>query len=269
MPTRRPSEDNYRGGPAFRRPTPDQPFGRRSEENRPFGRQPSQVSRDRDDDGQSTYSAARRRPSTDTDGPGQYARKPLEPIPPGPSSATSDVVIPNKSTIAEEEIQVPYGRDSRARDSDIRDSVVTENSGNRDSTGTPPDTGAGAGGGLAAIDNSKWDKSPITPLQGGLSALAAGLNARNGSALSDDEESRNDLFDNSTIGGRARSASGSSSATRKRMETRGVSFFYLALLSWIKYSSRVWIEKKPKRCDRTTNIASHPSKTELPAYRTR
>lgn len=220
-PVRRPSDDNYRGGPAFRRPTPDQPFGRRSEENnRPFGRQPSQASRD--DDGQSTYSAARRRPSNDTDG--QYARKPLESVPPGPSSATSDVVIPNKSTIAEEEIQVPYGRDSRSRDSNIRDSVVTVNSGNRDSTGTPPDTGAGAGGGLAAMNNSKWDKSPVTPLQGGLNALAAGFNPRNDSTLSDDEESRNGIFDNSTIGGRARSASGSSNATRRKIEPRGVCF---------------------------------------------
>lgn len=220
---RRPSEENYRGGPAFRRPTPDQPFGRRSEENRPFGRQPSQASRgDRGDDGESMYSAARRRPSTDTDGQGQYARKAMEPLPPGPSSATSDVVIPNKSTIAEEEIQVPYGRDSDARDSNIRDSVVTEGSGNSDSNRTPLEPGAGAGGGLAAISNSKWDKSPITPLQGGLNALAANFNPRNEPPLSDDEESRNDIFDNSTIGGRARSASGSSSATRKKPEPRGV-----------------------------------------------
>ncbi|KAG8814872.1 component of the polarisome [Serendipita sp. 401] len=49
-----------------RRPTPEQPpYGRRSEENRAFGRQPSQASRD--NDGESTYSGARRRPSNDTD----------------------------------------------------------------------------------------------------------------------------------------------------------------------------------------------------------
>ncbi|KAG8760943.1 component of the polarisome [Serendipita sp. 396] len=146
-----------------RRPTPEQPpYGRRSEENRAFGRQPSQASRD--NDGESTYSGARRRPSNDTDT--QYARKMQDQISPGPSSATAGVVIPNKSTIAEEEIQVPYGRDSRARDSDIRDSVVTDGSGEENfPRRSPPKEN------LSVSNN--WDRSPSTPLQGGLSAITS------------------------------------------------------------------------------------------------
>lgn len=209
-PNGRPSQENYRPGAQQprgpeRRPTPEQQYGRRSEENRPFGRAPSQVSRG--DDGESMYSGARRRPSNETDG--QFARKPIEPLPPGPSSATAGMVIPNKSTIVEEEIQVPYGRDdsdSRPRDSDIRDSVVTDVSGGAD-LGKP----SNALSALASAATPKWDISPNTPqLQGGLSALAAGFDKRNESALSDDDEVKTDFFENSTIGGRARSASGGS-----------------------------------------------------------
>lgn len=240
--TGRPSQDTYRtrspdnfnasnrlgqaagGAPRApeRRATPEQTYGRRSEENKPFARQPSQASRG--DDGESMYSAPRRRPSNDPDS--QYARKTAEVIPPGPSSATSGVVIPNKSTIAEEEIQVPYGRDSGTRESNIRDSVVTDGSGGNDEIATA----VKAPTGLAALGSSgppAWDKSPLTPLQGGLSALAANFdkrNERNESALDDDDDDlRTAAFDTSTIGGRARSASGSSSATRKIPETRGVS----------------------------------------------
>ena len=166
------------------------------------------------------YSGPRRRPSNDPDS--QYARKPVEAVPPGPSSATSGVVIPNKSTIAEEEIQVPYGRDSSTRESNIRDSIVTDGSGNDDiSNAVKLPTG------LAALGSSgppAWDKSPLTPLQGGLSALAAGFDKRNESALDDDDDDvRTANFETSTVGGRARSASGSSSATRKMPEARGVS----------------------------------------------
>lgn len=192
-----------------------EPYGRRSEDNRPFGRQPSQASRN--GDGDSMYSGPRRRPSNDTDG--SYARKPLDPVPPGPATATSGVVIPNKSTIAEEEIQVPYGRDdsdSRPRDSDIRDSVVTDNSGNAEVVT------ALKGGAPLSSSSSKWDKSPATtPLQGGLSALAAGFDKRNESALSDEDDLKTDFFDNSTVAGRPRSASGSSAAGR-RLPDRGV-----------------------------------------------
>ncbi|KIM23027.1 hypothetical protein M408DRAFT_11773 [Serendipita vermifera MAFF 305830] len=164
------------------------------------------------------YSAPRRRPSNDPDS--QYARKPVEAVPPGPSSATSGMVIPNKSTIAEEEIQVPYGRDSGTRESNIRDSVVTDGSGN-DAIASP----VKAPTGLAAFGSSgppAWDKSPITPLQGGLNALAANFDKRNESALDDDDDDiRTANFDSSTVGGRARSASGGSNSTRKMADTRG------------------------------------------------
>ncbi|KAG8829878.1 component of the polarisome [Serendipita sp. 399] len=203
-----------------RRPTPDQSYGRRSEENRPFGRQPSQASRD--NDGESVYSSGRRRPSNATET--QYARKMQEQVPPGPSSATAGMVIPNKSTIAEEEIQVPYGRDSRARDSDIRDSVVTD--GSTDDSIPPPPPGRSAvkkDGGLSVTNN--WDRSPASPLQGGggLSALAAGLKRNQQPVQPDlsDEDDRTDFFETSTAGGRARSGSGSSNATRRKMEPRG------------------------------------------------
>ncbi|KAG8876901.1 component of the polarisome [Serendipita sp. 405] len=208
------SNSNNNKGPD-RRPTPEQPpYGRRSEENRAFGRQPSQASRD--NDGESTYSGARRRPSNDTDT--QYARKMQDQISPGPSSATAGVVIPNKSTIAEEEIQVPYGRDSRARDSDIRDSVVTDGSGEENfPRRSPPKEN------LSVSNN--WDRSPSTPLQGGLSALAAGLKRGQPQPQQldlSDEDDRTEFFETSTVGGgRARSGSGSSNATRRKMETRG------------------------------------------------
>jgi protein SPA2 len=218
----RPSQENYRiGGQARgpeRRPTPEQQYGRRSEDNRPFGRAPSQASRV--DDGESVYSGPRGRPSNDTEG--QYPRKASDAVPPGPSSATAGMVIPNKSTIAEEEIQVPYGRDdsdSRPRDSDIRDSVVTDISGGADVA--KPSGGLNA---LASATTSKWDTSPNTPqLQGGLSALAAGFDKRNEPALSDDDDLKTDFFENSTVGGRARSASGGSNPARRMPESRGVS----------------------------------------------
>lgn len=63
----------------------------------------------------------------------------------------------------------------------------------------------------------------MTPLQGGLNALAAGF--KNDSALDDDDDDdmRSRLFETSTVGGRVRSGSGSSNATRKMPDTRGVS----------------------------------------------
>lgn len=209
-------------GPA-RRTTPDQTYGRRSEDNRPFGRQPSQASRNGagNDDGESTYSASRRRPSNGSEA--QYARKMPDSVPPGPSTATSGMVIPNKSTIAEEEIQVPYGRDSRApRESDIRDSVASDLSADikLDDTPPPPMQRKGSGGNnlaasTAGLDESKWGSSPVTPLQGGLSALAAGLGKNRNRSPPSDEDDRTDFFDTSTVGGRARSGSGGSNTARR------------------------------------------------------
>jgi hypothetical protein len=189
------------------------------------------------------YSAPRRRPSNDPDS--QFARKQAD-VPPGPSSATSGVVIPNKSTIAEEEIQVPYGRDSQTRESDIRDSIVTDVSGADQirgavSKGVPP-TGLDA---LGSASPPAWDKSPMTPLQGGLSALAAGF--KSDSALDDDDDDmRSGLFESSTVGGRGRSGSGSSNATRKMPDARGVSGSSLKL-NVADTGCRVLIGRRLKR----------------------
>lgn len=147
-------------------------------------------------------------------------RKQPEPLPPAPSTATAGVVIPNKSTIAEEEIQVPYGRDPR--DSDIRDSVVTDITaeGVDDEDQRTPGVGA-----LAALGKSGWGgKPPVNANQGGLN----GFDKRADSPISDDEDSRG-YFDNSTTG-RGRSGSNSSNATnKKRPDMRGVCFFLVLL----------------------------------------
>ncbi|KAI0759954.1 hypothetical protein BD413DRAFT_594323 [Trametes elegans] len=91
---RRPSEDN----------------GRRSAESGYSRRKPSQ----------DMYGSDRRRPSQDTTGLG---RRPSESVSIHSESTTASnaqsatagmgMIIPNKSTIAEEEIEVPYGRDPR------------------------------------------------------------------------------------------------------------------------------------------------------------
>ena len=155
------------------------------------------------------------------------------------------MVIPNKSTIAEEEIQVPYGRDSHTRSSDnIRDSVVTDVSGVDNIGGglSKPPTGLNA---LASPSVSTWDRSPVTPLQGGLSALAA--NFKGDSALDDEEDdTRSGLFDSSTGGGKGRSGSGSSNTTRKLSDARGVSRATLKLKS-IHVANRASTGKRLKR----------------------
>lgn len=114
---------------------------------------------------------------------------------PAPSTATSGVVIPNKSTIAEEDIQVPYGRDDgpdSMRNSEVRDSVASDDTAGPDER--PPV------GGLNAIGNGKWNakNSPSTPLQGGLNALGKKI----GGVSSDDDDSRNRSTSNATSKGR-------------------------------------------------------------------
>lgn len=58
--------------------------------------------------GSSAIPAHRQRPSRDETGPG--------PQRPNPTSTTSDMVVPNKSRMREEEIEVPYARDSQIMD---------------------------------------------------------------------------------------------------------------------------------------------------------
>lgn len=184
------------------RPSLENPFDRRSNESGPSRGYPT---RQPSTDNESAYvpsSNGRRTSNADTNpfGLSSLARKASESAP-APSTATSGVVIPNKSTIAEEEIQVPYGRDDgpdSMRNSEVRDSVTSDDFNGPDE--------APSIGGLNAIGNNKWN-SPIAPLQSGLSALGKKI----GGANSDDD-------------GRNRSASNATSTTLKgRQDGRPVS----------------------------------------------
>ncbi|KAG8849964.1 component of the polarisome [Tulasnella sp. 330] len=129
-PLRKPSQDNYgdpRRGPNLNGQGRASPYG-----------DPRRPSEDNTRDG-SMKGSSTRRPSEDTLRSVQHKQRPSkDAVNPGgalyrgasqdsdgyspagaPSTATSGVVIPNKSTIAEEEIQVPYGRDDdESRDFD-------------------------------------------------------------------------------------------------------------------------------------------------------
>jgi len=179
--------------PGGSRPSLENPFDRLVNESGP-SRGPS-IRRPSLDDG-STYtpSSNGRRPSNADTNPfslSSLTRKVSESAP-APSTATSGVVIPNKSTITEEEIQVPYGRDDgpdSMRNSEVRDSVAGYDISGPDE---PPSVG-----GLNAIGNSKWNsKSTIAPLQSGLSALGKKLGG------TDDDDSRNRSTSNATLKGR-------------------------------------------------------------------
>lgn len=182
-------------GPGGSRPSLENPFDRLVNESGP-SRGPSTRQASLDDGSNYTPSSNGRRPSNADMNPfslSSLARKASESAP-APSTATSGVVIPNKSTIAEEEIQVPYGRDDgpdSIRNSQVRDSVTSDDMNEPDE--------APSLGGLNAIGNSKWNaKSAIAPLQTGLSALGKRL----GGADSDDSDNRNRSTSNATLKGR-------------------------------------------------------------------
>lgn len=119
----------------------------------------------------------------------------------GPSSATAGVIIPNKSTIAEEVIEVPFGRDGDSPSPSRPDSPV--GSADLDNTRASIQSGsvntAGPGGGRSARSSPDSlrlsTKSPLDRLGGqarsfsgtvgGLNALGQGLLA---SSRSEDEE---------------------------------------------------------------------------------
>ena len=175
------------------RPSLENPFDRPSNESGPSR---GYSTRQPPTDNESAYvpSSNGRRPSNaDTNPFGLSSlRSKASESAPAPSTATSGVVIPNKSTIAEEEIQVPYGRDDgpdSMRNSEVRDSVASDDINGPDEA--PPV------GGLNAIGNSKWN-AKNSPLQSGLSALGKKI----GGANSDDD-------------GRNRSASNATSTTLK------------------------------------------------------
>ena len=117
------------------------------------------------------------------------------------ATATSGMIIPNKSTIAEEDIEVPYGREE-ARDS----SMMAIGDRGRDGDG---DTYGG-------IDD---DQEHDVPTLGGLSALGARLRAQvSADALGDEEgggvRSGEDYFDKVSLGRASVTSDRSASAAR-------------------------------------------------------
>ena len=184
-------------GPGGSRPSLENPFDRLVNESGPSrGLSTRQASLD-DGSNYTPSSSNGRRPSNADMNPfslsslGRPNNKASEGVP-APSTATSGVVIPNKSTITEEEIEVPYGRDDgpdSMRNSEVRDSVASDDMNEPDE--------APSVGGLNAIGNNKW-KSPIAPLQRGLTALGKRL----GGADNDASDSRNRSTSNATLKGR-------------------------------------------------------------------
>ncbi|KAI9064956.1 hypothetical protein FKP32DRAFT_1591027 [Trametes sanguinea] len=154
---------------AGRRPSEDN--GRRSADA--YGSTASYGSRRKPS--QDLYGGDRRRPSQDTTG--GLGRRPSESVSINSESTSASnaqsatagmgMIIPNKSTIAEEDIEVPYGRD--ARDSA---STAMERDPGRDRS-----VDRGGGGGGASDSERDADFSPRSPPVGGLGGLN-GLSAR-------------------------------------------------------------------------------------------
>ncbi|KAF8160871.1 hypothetical protein B0H34DRAFT_765957 [Crassisporium funariophilum] len=131
----RPSDSGYGGSVSSRRPSED----RRRPSETEFTRRSEDTYRRPDDlfagrvGGEESFSAAlasRRKPSQDTtrksdDREREFGRRPsgavstasdsttTAPVPAQSTTATSAVIIPNKSTMEEEYIDIPYGRDGR------------------------------------------------------------------------------------------------------------------------------------------------------------
>ncbi|KAJ7125010.1 hypothetical protein C8R44DRAFT_703005 [Mycena epipterygia] len=169
--SRRPSEDRRRPSES------DFATGRRSTEAYTPGRTSG------DDNSYAASTTSRRRPSQDTTRRSEDRERDYRP-PRGPPSvsgmsdtsnltaqqqsttAASGMIIPNKSTIEEEYIEVPYGREARESGSSTIDD--RERSREMDADPEPPDTA------------SDYPMSPQSPA-GGLSGLSARL-------LKDDDE---------------------------------------------------------------------------------
>ncbi|EPQ54975.1 hypothetical protein GLOTRDRAFT_76278 [Gloeophyllum trabeum ATCC 11539] len=187
-------------------PSPDFPTSPRSKGGTPSvssRRKPSQ------DAGRSI-----RRPSQDTT-MNEYGRRPSgsvsttsERSDPQSATATSGVVIPNKSTIAEEEIEVPYGREGRDSSSTAMDERERERSRDVDTDGV--------------TDGETDDPGPRSPPGIGLGGLS-GLTARLRDADEDEEEEtvsrggKEDYYDRMSFG-RASVASDRSAGGRAGRE---------------------------------------------------
>ena len=234
---RRPSEDSYRRPSedisSYRRRPSEDAYGSREDENG-FGRDP--------------FGASRRKPSQDAvanlrneaagrrsgDGDRDLARRPS-----GSVSTTSDstnatnaqreVIIPNKSIIAEEEIEVPYGRE-RESSSTAVGGRVSRSPDNRDRSPDQRDTD----GEIITEDNNPFaadSRSPRLELKGiggglgGLNGLTARLRDR---AAEEDEEEWSgtgrsggeDYFDKMSLG-RASVASDRSAGPGQQSRTSG------------------------------------------------
>ncbi|KAJ8076914.1 component of the polarisome [Marasmius tenuissimus] len=174
------SEDNYPG-----RRSEDSYAGRRSEENNYRGR----VSEDKyrgsgrdSEDGYSPAMSSRRKLSQDTtrrsedrDRRDDYGRRPSaasgsihsdSTANAQSTTATSGMIIPNTSTMEEEYIEVPYGRDR-----DVRGSGSTTTAEDRDRRDTSQERGYDNEPDSASVYPSPSPRSP----PGGLSGLSARL----------------------------------------------------------------------------------------------
>lgn len=231
---RRPSEDAYGNrsedggfGTNGRRPSEDAYGGRESSYSYSSRRKPSQ------DIAQGLRGDERRQPSLDISlgrRSGEDDRDQLARRPSGSVSTTSDstnatnaqreMIIPNKSTIAEEEIEVPYGRE--------RESSSTAMGGARISMSRSPDARSRSPELRADTDDGETDPSNTRSAGGlgGLSGLSARLRDR---TLEEEEEdgwgsggagrSGEEYFDKMSIGGRTSVASDRSAGPGGRSST--------------------------------------------------
>lgn len=190
----RPSDSGYgsvsgRRSEDRRRPSESDsiPTGRRSEESFRKMEDAYAVGRTSEDSYTPSIATSRRKPSQDTTRRSEdrererdYSRRPSAAAsvsgtsdsastanPAQSTTATSGMIIPNKSTIEEEYIEVPYGRDARESGS----STIDEHERSRETTG---DNGRLTDGDL---DTTSEYPSPLSPRSppAGLSGLSARL----------------------------------------------------------------------------------------------
>lgn len=193
-----PTDSGYGG--SVRRPS-EESYRRPSEDNSSYRRRPSEDAYGDDGFSRDPFGASRRKASTDIAGrrSGEDDRD-LARRPSGSISTTSDstnatnaqreVIIPNKSIIAEEEIEVPYGRERESSSTAVggrasRSPVARDRSSDqRDTDGE---------GNLFADNDPNESRSPRLELKGiggGLGGLSGlnGLTARLRERADEDEE---------------------------------------------------------------------------------
>ncbi|KDQ11966.1 hypothetical protein BOTBODRAFT_113544 [Botryobasidium botryosum FD-172 SS1] len=167
-PPMSPPQQAPAGGPAprpalqddllFRRTTPENP------QPYPMTRRPSQESSPG-----SGLAYNRRRPSQDTTTSYSFNRRPSQDTNAySPTTATTGVIIPNKSTIAEEDIQVPFGREVEDDDDHENESGNARRDRDRDPRISVESIGT-TGNGLTSGGDSP------SRTMGGLSALGVNM----------------------------------------------------------------------------------------------